>query len=272
MLSNMIDLEGRIASELRDVSADDLASGRYSAEIRAHLEKRIVLLVRAINLTDEQQIAFAKTIGDIVPVRARTVQNISLDPELSDATEILASAIYWHVDGAFRDCPPFGAMLSMRRMSPSGGQTEFADAYAAYEELPEDEKRTLEKLRVVHSHEAIMRRLYPDPTDAQLVRWRGFSSPRSQPLVWMHQNGRKSLLLGYTASHIEGMDEADGRVLLDRLQAWATQPRFVYRHEWTIGDLVIWNNTGSMHRVEKYATESGRLLSAVRLLGEEELA
>jgi alpha-ketoglutarate-dependent taurine dioxygenase len=63
----------------------------------------------------------------------------------------------------------------------------------------------------------------------------------------------------------------EGRALLDRLQAWATQPLFVYRHEWTIGDFLIWDNTGVMHRVEKYPADSDRLLSRTTVVGDEAL-
>jgi alpha-ketoglutarate-dependent taurine dioxygenase len=79
-------------------------------------------------------------------------------------------------------------------------------------------------------------------------------------------------VLGLTVSSIEGMEAEEGRALLDRMQDWATQPKFVYRHGWTIGDFLIWDNTGVMHRVEKYPADSGRLLSRITLAGEEPLA
>ena len=91
-------------------------------------------------------------------------------------------------------------------------------------------------------------------------------------MAWTHQSGRKSLLLGLTAGRIEGMAEEDSRALLDEMQAWSTQPQFVYRHEWTVGDMIIWDNTGVMHRVEAYPANSGRLLSRTTLEGEEAIA
>jgi alpha-ketoglutarate-dependent taurine dioxygenase len=95
---------------------------------------------------------------------------------------------------------------------------------------------------------------------------------RSHPLVWAHASGRKSLVLGATAAYVEGLAPDDSRALLDRLQAWATQPQYVYEHEWSVGDLVIWDNTGTMHRVIPYAADSGRLMHRTTLVGEEPLA
>ena len=101
--------------------------------------------------------------------------------------------------------------------------------------------------------------------------WR-IAAPKTHPLVWTHRSGRKSLVLGSTASHIEGMGRAEGRALLDELLDWATQPQFVYRHEWRLGDMLMWDNTGTMHRAEPYAQDSGRLMHRTTLLGEEAFA
>jgi alpha-ketoglutarate-dependent taurine dioxygenase len=79
-------------------------------------------------------------------------------------------------------------------------------------------------------------------------------------------------VLGATASHVEGMDREEGTALLCRLREWATQRQFVYQHEWTVGDLVIWDNTGVMHRVLPYPLESARLMTRTSLLGEEAVA
>ena len=78
--------------------------------------------------------------------------------------------------------------------------------------------------------------------------------------------------LGSTASYIEGMDREEGRALLAELLDWATQPRFVYRHRWTLGDLLIWDNTGTMHRAQPYTKESGRLMHRTTLAGKELIA
>ncbi len=92
------------------------------------------------------------------------------------------------------------------------------------------------------------------------------------PLVWKHRSGRKSLVVGCTAHYVLGMGIEEGSALLTRLRDWATKPQFVYRHEWTVGDLVMWDNTGTLHRAMPYALDSGRMMHRTKLEGEEPFA
>lgn len=85
------------------------------------------------------------------------------------------------------------------------------------------------------------------------------------------RSGRKSLLLGATADYVIGLPVEESRALLARLRDWATQPQYIYRHEWQRGDLLIWDNTGTMHRALPYAVDSGRLMHRTVLAGEEPL-
>ena len=91
---------------------------------------------------------------------------------------------------------------------------------------------------------------------------------REHPLVWTRPDGRRSLLIGATGGEAVGIPHKEGRALLDRLLAWSTQPRFVLRHRWRKGDLVVWDNTGMLHRALPYAPTSQRLLHRTTLVGE----
>jgi len=264
------DLAPRIGSR---VVADraELLSGTHSRQIRELLEQRGVLLFPRLGFTDEEQLAFAETLGEVIQQGIKGIYKITLDPALNDTADYLHATTHWHVDGAQDIVPTLASLLTARVLSDEGGQTEFANTYAAYDDLSDDKKRMVEGLRVIHSQEYIQRALHPNPTEAQLARWREHPE-QSHPMVWTHRSGRKSLLLGLTAGRIEGKDEAEGRAILDEMQAWATRPEFVYRHEWQVGDMIIWDNTGVMHRVEKYPADSGRLLSRTTLVGEEPIA
>ena len=92
------------------------------------------------------------------------------------------------------------------------------------------------------------------------------------PLVWRHNSGRKSLVIGSHADGVVGQPVPHGRSLLVRLQEWAAQPAFSYRHEWQEGDLVIWDNCGVMHRVVPYDENSGRRMKRTTIMGEERVA
>ena len=258
-----------IGTEIK-ADRDTLLSGREAAQIRRLLEERGVITFRQLNLTDEEQIKFSKTLGEVLPQGEKGIFKVTLDKKENDRADYLRGAFYWHIDGTTDDIPTRASIMSARRLSPTGGQTEFANTYAAYDELSEGEKRVIDNLKVVHTLETIQLIVNPTPSDEERTRWRSYQ-PKSHPLVWRHQSGRKSLVLGSTASHIEGMDLEEGRALLKRLQDWATQRRFVYQHEWTLGDLMIWDNTGTMHRVLPYSFDSGRMMHRTTLVGEERL-
>lgn len=262
-----IALTPRIGTEIK-VSKDELLKGELREQIRELLEQRGVLLFRGLNMTDEEQVMFANTLGEVIDQGFKGIYKITLDPKLNDTADYLHATVHWHIDGAQDDVPTRASLLSARVLSPVGGQTEFANTYAAYEDLSEDKKREVDGLRVVHSQEYIQRAMHPNPSEEQLTRWREHQE-KIHPMAWTHRSGRKSLVLGLTAGRIDGMDETTGRAILDEMQAWATSPQFVYRHEWTVGDLLIWDNTGVMHRVEPYPADCGRLLSRSTLVGEE---
>jgi alpha-ketoglutarate-dependent taurine dioxygenase len=261
-----VELSARIGTEVR-IDADALLSGEHGAEIRSLLEERGVVLFRELNLTDEQQSDFTQTLGAM----AQGIFKISMDPNENPLFAYTKGAFFWHIDGTMSDVPIFASIMSCRRRSPVGGQTEFANTYAAFDDLPPSEQAALEKLRVVHMFETSQRYVNPEPAYADLQDWQRFS-PAVLPLVWKHRSGRKSLVRGSTASHVEGMDLREGWALLTRLREHATQPQFVYSHEWTVGDLIMWDNTGTMHRVLAYPHDSGRLMHRTTLQGYEPFA
>ena len=266
-------LTPRIGTEFK-TDIETLLAGAHAAEIRETLEQRGVVIFRGLGLTKEQQVEFAKTLGVVQgkDTASGGIMPISLDKKINAmVAEYLKGSFFWHIDGASDDVPNFAALLTARTLSPTGGQTQFVNTYAAWDDLPEDEKKSLEKLRVVHSFEWSQRHHNPTPTYAELQMWQSYEQ-KIHPLVWTHRSGRKSLILGSTASHVEGMGVEEGRLLLCKLMEWATQPQFIYKHDWTVGDLLIWDNTGTMHRVTPYDEDSGRMMSRTTLVGEEAIA
>jgi alpha-ketoglutarate-dependent taurine dioxygenase len=172
------------------------------------------------------------------------------------------------MDGTYEEIPPFATMLVPRVLSKVGGDTEFANTYAAYDDLPEGDKEELGKLKVVHTMQAALFPAKPHCTPEEFAVWCSYPV-RSHPLVWQHKSGRKSLVLSTSGGYVEGMHPAESHDLLQRLMIHATQPRYVYRHKWRMGDLAMWDNTGTMHRVLPYDATSGRLLHRITLKGEE---
>jgi alpha-ketoglutarate-dependent taurine dioxygenase len=265
-----LNLTPRIGTEIK-ADRETLLGGAKATDIRELLEQRGVLVFREINFTDKEQVAFAKTLGNVLEQGEDNIFKVTLDTKENVIADYLRGSFYWHIDGATDDVPTRAAMLGARRLSDTGGQTEFANTYAAYEDLPEEEQESLSRLRVVHCFENAQRMITPEPSYATLQMWQRLV-PKEHPLVWQHRSGRKSLVLGATAEHVAGMSLPEGRALLCKLLEWASRRENVYTHEWTPGDLIIWDNTGTMHRVLPYALDSGRMMHRTTLDGEEPLA
>lgn len=264
-------LRPRIGAEIRAEPAE-LLSGAHAARIREVLETRGVIVVRELGFDDAQQLAFTETLGEVMPILGGAVLKVSFEKDVAATADLTRGSFTWHIDRTNEDVPTKASILSARRLAEAGGQTEFTNTYAAWDDLPAADKARLDRLKVVHSVENGMRTVTDrEPTEAELARWR-MAAPKTHPLVWTHRSGRKSLVLGSTASSVEGMERKAGKALLKELLEWATQPQFVYRHEWRVGDLLMWDNTGTMHRVEPYAEDSGRLMHRTTLVGEEAVA
>ncbi|MGW0172661.1 TauD/TfdA dioxygenase family protein [Rhodococcus sp. NPDC003322] len=266
-----------IGVEITGVPGNELASAESAARCRALLDEHGVVLFRQAHIGDDDLVTLSRLLGDVVvaPMGGQDehpeISAISLDPAKTVLASYNTGTFHWHIDGATDEIPQKGTLLTALEVSDEGGDTEFANTYAAYEALPDEEKAELADLRVVHSFATAQLLANPDPTDKQRAAWDRVPT-REHPLVWTRANGRKSLLLGATAGHIVGRPEEEGRALLDRLLDWSTQPRFALRHHWQRGDLVLWDNTGMLHRAVPYAPTSPRLLHRTTLIGEEAVA
>jgi alpha-ketoglutarate-dependent taurine dioxygenase len=266
----IVDLTTQIGSEIK-TDLDTLLSGRAAETIRDALERRGVIFFRGLTITDEQQVVIAKTLGNIVQNEGEGgIYKISLDKSVNQRAEYLKGSMFWHFDGSLQPYPNLAALLRAITLSETGGQTEFCNTYAAYDDLPQADKEAIAELRVVHSAERSQYYVRPEMSYEELAFWQK-SPTKACPLVWTHQSGRKSLLAGATADYVINMPVEESRALLARLRDWATQPQYVYRHDWQVGDLLIWSNTGTMHRVLPYALDSGRLMHRTILAGEEPL-
>jgi alpha-ketoglutarate-dependent taurine dioxygenase len=273
MTFETVALTPRIGTEIR-TDLDTLLSGEHARDIRDLLEQRGVLIFRDIDMDDDQQLAFGQTLGKTREEFGIKVTPITVDAKKSPRfAEYARGTEYWHIDGTYTELPPLASILRPLVLSPNGGETEFANTYAAYDDLPDEDKRLFDTLEVVHIQEAMMRAVFDNPTDEQLAVWgEAAVPPKTHPMVWHHRSGRKSLLLAITAVRVTGMPQDESDALLARLRAWTEKRDYVYQHQWRMGDLLIWDNTGTMHRVLPFDKTCGRRLHRVTLVGEESLA
>jgi taurine dioxygenase len=169
--------------------------------------------------------------------------------------------LQWHSDQSYMMNPATGAMLYAVELPPDGGTTSWVDLSAAYDALPDRMRRMIEGKRAIFSY---VKRLagYQGVDRVISAEAKRKTPPVVHPLVHTHPvTGRNALYLDSTTTvAIEGMDDAAGSALLDEIYAFATQPRFVYRHDWQVGDVVMWDNGFTMHRREPFDPEARRLM------------
>jgi alpha-ketoglutarate-dependent taurine dioxygenase len=274
-------LSERMGSRVH-IDKADLLSGAFTREIRALLDERGVLLFRDLHPSDDELRAIARTLGNLriggskrgadgktLTEGDQGLLKVSLDARVNpEYARFLPGNYLWHMDGTYEEVPPLATLFTPYKLSREGGDTMFANTYAAYEDLPEHRKAALDQLRVVHTMQAALFPVMRDVSPEDFAVWHSYPQ-RSHPLVWHHRSGRKSLVLSTSGAWVESMGQAESHDLLESLMRHATQDQYTYRHKWQLGDLVIWDNTGAMHRVLPYDRESGREFHRCTLNGEE---
>jgi alpha-ketoglutarate-dependent 2,4-dichlorophenoxyacetate dioxygenase len=255
-------------------------------QIEAGMDEYAVLLFRNQNITDEQQLAFARNFGERENARGGTVtkkQDCRLTSGLNDVSNLgkdgkplppdhrthlfnLGNCL-WHSDSSFRAVPAKFSLLSARVVNPRGGNTEFADMRAAYDALDAETKAEIDDLICEHSLMYSRGSLgFVDYSDEEKKMFQ----PVLQRLVRTHPvHGRKSLYLSSHAGAILGMSVPEARLLLRDLTEHATQKEFVHVHQWTVHDLVMWDNRQTMHRVRRYDQSQPRDMRRATVAGTE---
>jgi len=257
----------QIGVEVTGVDVKTLDDAEFAPIYQAWLERN-VLVVRDQDLTIEDFLRYSRRFGIVVPHPSKSTRHPQI-PEITllginkfDADGRLDQAIYrrgaegWHTDGAY-DADPFKATQLYALAIPSrGGDTLFANAYAAYEALPDQLKRRLEGRNGAFTYGGRQRKtalLNPEDRD-----WH----PVLHPIVRTHpETGRKSLYYdpGKIVA-IEGLETAESDALIEELETYMIQPDAEYRHQWRVGDIVIWDNRCSYHRAAgDYPPEEDRI-------------
>uniref|UniRef100_UPI003BA9E6DE TauD/TfdA dioxygenase family protein n=1 Tax=Stappia sp. TaxID=1870903 RepID=UPI003BA9E6DE len=257
----LVPLAERIGTEVRGIDVTrPIPDAVFERIYKAWLDSTI-LLIREQEMTPDQHVDFTRRFGEVVSYTRREFAEGGR-PEilvLSNRTEegrpvgSPVSGRVWHTDGHYLPAPPAGSMLHAIEVPPEGGDTLFANMFAAWEALPARVKERIEGREVVISRVRSRPYNYPDrppPTEAQRAEWRD----QPQPMVLAHpETGRKALYVGGSVPwHVVGMDEAESAPLVTFLQEFSVLPRFTYRHRWRAGDIILWDNRSAMHRATPY--------------------
>jgi alpha-ketoglutarate-dependent 2,4-dichlorophenoxyacetate dioxygenase len=256
------------AAEVSPVELKTVRDEATLAQIRGGMDEFAVLVFRDQIWSDAEHLDFAQRLDGrlhtklgISALQKNRLGNEALGDisNLDESGEIMRSdnrrRMYglgnrlWHTDASFQDPPGRYSMLSAKVVPPVDADTEFADTRAAYDALPDAEKARLAGLRVHHSIAYSRQTLGFEFSETEQEALKGAVHPLVRTIP---RSGRRSLYLASHASRIIDWPVPEGRLLLRELIEHATQPPFVYRHQWRVGDLVIWDNRATMHRARPF--------------------
>jgi len=267
------------ANLTKPLSREDVAA------IEAGMDRYAVLVFHDQPVTDEQQMDFARNFGTPEVPKGASVtkpEDYRLKTGLADVSNLgkdgaplarddrqrlfgLGNCL-WHSDSSFRAIPAKYSMLSARTLNTRGGNTEFADMRAAWDDLDAETKDEIKDMVCEHSLMYSRGALgFLDYSEEEKQTFK----PVLQRLIRQHPvTGRTSLYLSSHAGGIVGMTVPDARVLLRDLNEHATQAKYVYVHKWKLHDLVMWDNRQTMHRVRRYDDSQPRDMRRATIAGD----
>jgi len=267
-------LHDRFGVEVHDVDLRQVTARNGYPEIRAAFEEHSLLVFRGQDLDDAHHLAFGALFG---PVEDRTrgvegpeprvslVSNERLDGKVARETgrqvlNLKANQL-WHTDSTFLPVPALANILAARVVTQDGGETEFATTRAAWRDMPDDLKDELRdkiiRHRYAHSRAKVSKDL---ATDRLFTMWQD----QAWRAVWRNPiNGEEALYVASHAFGVDGMAEAEGQALIDRMIAWSTQDSYVYSHRWRAGDVLVWDERATLHRGRPWPYDQPRTLASI---------
>jgi taurine dioxygenase len=278
-------LDAPLGAELHGI---DLAGSLPPLDLQAikyAWQTRLVIVARGQRLSDPQLLAFSRQFGELDPPGPNPYGEPfnKQFPEINVISNVIengkpignlgAGEAVWHADMTYVDVPPKAAVLYALEVPRSGGgNTYFADMFAAYDALPTALRQRTEDKVAVHdasrNSAGLLRKGFKEVSNVREALGARHPLVRTEP-----GTGRKALFLGRRPnSYIVDMELADSEVLLDALWAHATQRRFMMCHEWQVGDLLMWNNLSVLHRRDPFDPTSRRLMHRAQIKGDERIA
>src|SRR3954447_2200004 len=266
-----------IGAEVCDIDLHgDLDDGTV-AGLRAALLRHRVLFFRAQRLDADAQIAVASRFGPLT-VAHPAVRGVDGQPRVLELDAARGGrANEWHTDVTFVDRPPLGALLRAVELPEVGGDTLWASTVAAYATLPDELRETVDALWAVHTNGFDYAEFNGnDQSEGARAYASAFASvpfETRHPVVRVHpETGERSLLLGAFARRVEGLEDAAGRDLIQRLQAHITKPEHTVRWRWRTGDVVFWDNRATQHYAVNDYGDAPRRVQRVTIAGDVPVA
>jgi taurine dioxygenase len=285
MAVSIKNLDAPLGAQIGGIDLAERLTGADFEAIEDAWQTRLVIVARGQRLSDPQLLAFSRQFGELDPPGPNPYgEPFNKEfPEINVISNVVANGkpignlgageAVWHADMTYIDVPPKAAVLySLEVPHNGGGNTYFADMFAAYEALPAALKAAVEGKLAVHdasrNSAGMLRKGYKEVTDVRETVGARHPLVRTDGMT-----GRKALFLGRRPnSYIVGMEVAESESLLDALWVHATQPRFAMCHEWQVGDLLMWNNLSVLHRRDPFDADARRVMHRTQIKGHERVA
>jgi taurine dioxygenase len=284
MTISVRNLDAALGAEVNGIDLSKPVARDDIDTIEQAWRERLVVVFHGQDLSDPQLIAFSRNFGELDPPGPNPYGEPFLKehPELNVISNVVENGkpignlgdgeAVWHADMTYVDVPPKAAMLHSLEVPPTGGNTYFANMFAAYEALPADLKRATSGKIAVHdastNSAGMLRKGYKQVTDVREVVGARHPLVRTEPTT-----GRKALFLGRRPnSYVVGLTVPESEALLDALWAHATQPRLAMCHEWKVGDVLMWNNLSVLHRRDPFDPKARRVMHRSQIKGNERIA
>ena len=279
----IVPLDAALGAEVCGLDASLAVSAADADTLRQALDEHLVLVARNQRLDDPALMAFSRLFGELDPPGPNPYGAPFLPefPEINVISNVVESGrpignlgageAVWHADMTYIDKPPRATLLHALEVPEGQGDTYFANQFAAWDALPGEFKARIEELCCVHdsAHNSagLLRRGYRETDDVR-------ETPGArQPLVRTDPaTGGRALFLGRRPhAWVVGLEVEESDALLDRLWAHACAPRFVWRHRWRAGDLLVWNNLGVLHRRDAFDPAVRRIMHRTQIKGDREI-
>jgi taurine dioxygenase len=284
MAISVRNLDASLGAEVGGIDLSRPLARHDIATIEDAWRERLVVVFHGQDLSDPQLIAFSRYFGELDPPGPNPYGEpfLKQHPELNVISNVVENGkpignlgdgeAVWHADMTYVDVPPKAAMLHSLEVPPRGGNTYFANMFAAYETLPADLKQAAAGKIAVHdastNSAGLLRKGYKQVTDVREVVGARHPLVRTEP-----KSSRKALFLGRRPnSYVVGLSVPESEALLDALWAHATQPRFAMCHEWQVGDVLMWNNLSVLHRRDPFDPKARRVMHRSQIKGSERIA
>ena len=276
-MTEIVPLKAPLGARIEGLDRSRAGEAETAAQLARALAEHLLVVIPGDPMTPEKTREFSKAFGEpqkqlLRYKRSGSVPDVSvmvstlMADGTTDKTAIRAED--WHTDDSYFAVPAKATLLHGIEIPSHGGATWFCNMHSVFEALPEATRRRIDGMKAIHGYDTVRARNRPSPRTPEEI---AETPDVEHPLVRTHpETGRKSLYLNPNRlDRIVGLEREESDALLDELADEARKPQHHHGHVWTAGDIVVWDNRATMHRVViDYPVGERRIMHRVLIEGD----